>query len=60
MQPLWSNLAVVTVTAIFYLYRAHLHGRHRRTQRLRQRVAYMLWVAAGAPGAAAAQLAEVD
>jgi hypothetical protein len=60
MQPIWSNLAVLTVTAIFYLWRAHQQVSHRRNRRLRERVAYMLWVAAGSPGVAAAQLAEVD
>jgi hypothetical protein len=59
MQPIWSNLAVVTVTAIFYVWRAHFQVRVRREQQLRQRVAYMLWVAAEACGANL-QLAEVD
>jgi hypothetical protein len=57
MHPIWSNLAVFAVVAIYFLWRAYAQVQRRR--RLRQRVAYMLWVAAqhcDAPG----ELAEVD
>jgi hypothetical protein len=60
MQPIWSNLAVVTVTAIFYVWRAHAQLCFRRDQRLRERVAYMLWVAARGRCETSPQLAEVD
>ena len=46
MQPIWSNLAVVAVTAIFYAWKAHVQERLRKQQRLRERVAYLQWVMA--------------
>jgi type II secretory pathway component PulK len=60
MQPVLSNVAVLAVTAIFYVWRAHAQVRLRRNQRLRQRVAYMLWVAATGCGESAPQLVEAN
>lgn len=48
MQPLTSQVAALSVTVIYYVYRAYLHLRTRQQERLlRERVAYMLWAAAG-------------
>jgi hypothetical protein len=60
MQPIWINVAALAVAAIYYWYRAYDQARQRQQRRLlRERVAYMLWVAAeqvacpvGAGGAA--------
>jgi hypothetical protein len=60
MQPLWSNVAVLAVTAIFYVWRAHAHVVLRKERRLRERVAYMLWVAATARCGPCRQLVEAD
>jgi hypothetical protein len=46
MQPLWGNIAVLTIAVIFYTWRAFSQGRERRERALRERVAYMLWVMA--------------
>ncbi len=47
MQPIWINAAALAVAAIYYWYRAYLQTRLRQQRRqLRERVAYMLWVAA--------------
>jgi hypothetical protein len=46
MQLLWTNLAVVTVVMIYLLWQTYLQVHRQRQRRLRQRVAYMLWVAA--------------
>jgi hypothetical protein len=43
MQPLWANLAALTVAALYYLWRSLDRAQRRREQTLRQRVAYMLW-----------------
>jgi hypothetical protein len=60
MQPILSNVAVLAVTAIFYVWRAHAQVLVRRNQRLRDRVAYMLWVAATGHAAPPRQLVEAD
>jgi hypothetical protein len=46
MQPLWANLAAVTVVAIYYLWRNLDRAQRRREQTLRERVAAMLWALA--------------
>jgi hypothetical protein len=46
MAPVWGNLAVVTIAALYYAYRAYLHSALRRRKVLRERTAYMLWVMA--------------
>lgn len=47
MQPFLGNVAVIAVALVFLVYRAHLQVRLRRERRLRQRVAYLVWVVAG-------------
>lgn len=46
MQIAYCNLAVVTVTAIFYAWRNYHSAEERKQRVLRERVAYMLWVMA--------------
>jgi hypothetical protein len=45
MQPIVANVAALAVASLYYLWRSH-HQAQQRRQRLCQRVAYMLWVAA--------------
>ena len=40
------NLTALAIAAIFYAYRDGYVARLRRTQMLRERIAYMLWSAA--------------
>jgi hypothetical protein len=48
MQPFAAQVAALSVTAIYYVYRAYRHVHdHQQERVLRERVAYMLWVAAG-------------
>lgn len=46
MQVAYCNLAVLTVTAIFYAWRNYTSVELHRQRVLRERVAYMLWVMA--------------
>jgi hypothetical protein len=47
MQVAYCNLGVVTITALYYIWRNYsFHLWQRRQRRLRERVTYMLWVAA--------------
>jgi hypothetical protein len=46
MQAILCGLASLAVANIFYWYRAYHQDRTRRERTLRERVAYMLWVAA--------------
>jgi hypothetical protein len=46
MQPIYSHVALLTVTMAFFVWRTFTEGRQRRERVLRQRVAYLLWVAA--------------
>ncbi len=46
MQPLAGPLAALIVASLFYGYRTFVETQRERTRRLRERVAYMLWVAA--------------
>jgi hypothetical protein len=47
MQPILSNVAALAVALIFYVWRAHTQSQQQlRSRRLRERVAYMLWVMA--------------
>jgi len=51
MQVAYCNLAVVTITAIYYGWRHYTETVvQQRERRLRERVAYMLWVMATNPG----------
>ena len=43
MQPIWANLAALTVVALYYLWRNLDRAQRRRETVLRERVAYMLW-----------------
>jgi hypothetical protein len=40
------SLATLMVASIYYVWRAYNEFQQRRTQTLRQRVSYMLWVMA--------------
>ncbi len=46
MNPLTSSMATLAVSAIFCLWKAYCQTHEQRTRMLRERVAYMLWVAA--------------
>ena len=46
MELIGSSLGVLAVAVIFYAYRDYIHTQLRRRHQLRQRVAFMLWVAA--------------
>jgi hypothetical protein len=46
MNPIWSSTAALAVAVIFYIYRAYLQVLDRKQRKLRERVAYMLWVMA--------------
>ena len=46
MQPIWANVAALTVAVIFYTWRSLSQIRQRRERALRERVAYMLWISA--------------
>jgi hypothetical protein len=48
MQVAYCNLAMVTITAIYYGWRHYSESLLQQHQRkLRERVTYMLWVMAG-------------
>jgi len=46
MQAFSSTFTTLTVTAIYYVWRAYSEIRLRQEITLRQRVSYMLWVMA--------------
>jgi hypothetical protein len=46
MQPMWANIAALTVAIIYYTWRNFDDIRRRRDRLLRERVAYMLWTIA--------------
>jgi hypothetical protein len=46
MEPLCASVPVLAVAVIFRLWQAYRQPLLRRERRLRERVAYMLWVAA--------------
>lgn len=46
MLPIGPSLAALAVAVIFYAWRAWREVESRRQHKLRERVAYMLWVAA--------------
>jgi hypothetical protein len=45
-QLMCYQLATLTIASLFYVWRDLLHRRIRDSKLLRERVAYMLWVAA--------------
>jgi len=46
MNPISTCVAALSVAVIFYIYRGYIHLLARKQRTLRQRVAYLLWVAA--------------
>ncbi len=46
MNLLWLNVAVLAVAVVYCVYQTHRRVVQRQQRQLRQRVAYMLWVAA--------------
>jgi hypothetical protein len=46
MQPLITSAPVLAVSALYCLWNAYRVAQLRRQRRLRERVAYMLWVVA--------------
>jgi len=50
MNPIYCNLAALSVAWIFYAWRAHVANLARRERTLRERVTYMLWVMANRIG----------
>jgi len=46
MSPIWSSVAALAVAVIYYVFRAYALVQERKKRKLRQRVAYMLWVMA--------------
>ena len=46
MNPLVASMATLAVSVIFCVWRAYSRTQQRRQRQLRQRVAYMLWMAA--------------
>ena len=46
MQVVCWNLMVLCIAALYYLWRDGIARRPKREKMLRERVAYMLWVAA--------------
>jgi hypothetical protein len=50
MNPLAVSLPTLAVSAVFCLWNAYQRDRDRRGRRLRERVAFMVWVAAWQDG----------
>jgi hypothetical protein len=50
MQPVICGLAALAVANIYYFYRYYIQKQTEKQRRLRERVAYMLWVAAHRTG----------
>lgn len=46
MQQLACSIAILAVTVVYCFWRSYLEVARRRQQLLRERVAYLLWVAA--------------
>ena len=46
MNPLVPSMATLAVSTIYCLWQAYCQVQVRRQRQLRERVAYMLWVAA--------------
>ena len=47
MSPVLCNVSILAVTAIYYTYRNYQHHLFGKQRKLRERVTYLLWVAAG-------------
>jgi hypothetical protein len=50
MQIVCFNLTALAVAALFYAWRDGIVRRGQREKLLRERITYMLWVAAQQPG----------
>ena len=48
MPLLVCSIALLAVTVIYLFWRSYLQSLYRRQRALRERVAYLLWIAAGA------------
>lgn len=48
MPLLVCSIALLAVTVIYLFWRSYLQSLQRRQRTLRERVAYLLWIAAGA------------
>ena len=46
MQQLVCSIAILAVTVLYCFWRSYLEAGRRRHELLRERVAYLLWVAA--------------
>jgi len=46
MHLLWLNVAACAVAFVYCIYQTHCRLVERKRRRLRQRVAYLLWVMA--------------
>ncbi len=46
MQAIVANMAALAVAMLFYLWRAHYETRQLRQRKLRERVAFLLWITA--------------
>jgi hypothetical protein len=46
MNPLVTSMATLAISTIFCLWNAYRQVEQRRHRQLRERVAYMLWLAA--------------
>ena len=46
MQQFVCSIAILAVTIIYLFWRVYLQATHRRERLLRERIAYLLWVAA--------------
>jgi hypothetical protein len=46
MNPLATSMATFAISTIFCLWQAYRQAQERRERVLRERVAYMMWVAA--------------
>lgn len=46
MQLIIASLGALAIANIYYWYRSYSEKQRERERRLRERVAYMLWVAA--------------
>ncbi len=46
MQQFVCSIAILAVTIIYLFWRVYLQASHRRERHLRERVTFLLWVAA--------------
>ena len=46
MNPFVASVATLAVSTIFCVWRAYIQAEQRQKRQLRERVAYMLWMAA--------------